>query len=76
MTFYLKGNEIFEVLLDLCRLYQLITPSIRLERFQDFDIWVVTIDNDEKVEKIVDYVNINRYSYDVLKIEVNKGTQV
>ena len=43
MTFYLKGNEIFEVLLELCRLYQLTTPIIRFERFQDFDIWVVII---------------------------------
>ena len=76
MTFYLKGNEIFEVLLDLCRLYQLITPIIRLEKFQDFDMWVVTIGNDEKAEKIIDYMSINRYSYNVLKIEVNKGAQV
>lgn len=75
MTFYLKGNEIFEVLLYLCRLYRLTTPIITLERFQDFDIWVVTIDNDEKAEKIIDYININRYSYNVLKIEVNKGAQ-
>ena len=76
MTFYLKGNEIFEVLLELCRLYQLTTPIIRLERFQDFDIWVVIIDNDEKSEKIIDYININHYSYNVLKIEVSKGAQV
>ena len=75
MTFYLKGNEIFEVLLDRCRLYQLTTPIIRLERFQNFDMWVVTIDNDEKAEKIIDYININHYSYNVLKIEVNKGAQ-
>lgn len=72
ITFYLKGNEIFEVLLDLCRLYQLTTPIIGLEKFQKFDIWVVTIDNNEKAEKIIDYININRYSYNVLKIEVNK----
>ena len=75
MTFYLKDNEIFEVLLDLCRLYQLTTPIITLERFQDFDMWVVTIDNDEKVEKIIDYININHYSYNVLKIEINKGAK-
>ena len=75
MTFYLKGNEIFEVLLDLCRLYQLATPIITLERFQDFDMWVVTIDNDEKVEKIIHYININHYSYNVLKIEINKGAK-
>ena len=75
MTFYLRGNEIFEVLLDLCRLYQLTTPIIRLKRFQYFDIWVVIIDNDEKAEKIIDYIKISHYSYNVLKIEVNKGAQ-
>ena len=75
MTFYLKGNEIFEVLLNLCRSYQLTTPIITLERFQDFDMWVVIIDNDEKAEKIIDYINISHYNYDVLKIEVNKGAQ-
>lgn len=76
MTFYLKGNEIFEALLHLCRVYQLATPIITLERFKDFDIWVVSIDNDEKTEKIIDYINISRYSYNVLKIEANKGAQV
>ena len=75
MTLYLKGNEIFEALLDLCRLYQLTTPIFTLERFQDFDIWVVTIDNDEKAEKIIDYINVSHYSYNVLKIEANKGAQ-
>lgn len=72
MTLYLKGNEIFEVLLNLCRLYRLPTPIIRLERFQNFDMWVVTIDNDEKADKIIDYITINRYGYNVLNIKVNK----
>ena len=58
MALYLNGNEIFELLLNLCRLYQLTTPIITLERFQDFDIWVVIIDNDEKAEKIIDYIKI------------------
>lgn len=44
----LKGNEIFEELLQLCRVYQLPTPIIGLERFKDFDIWVVVIDNNKK----------------------------
>ena len=30
MIFYLKGNEIFEELLQLCRVYQLPTPIIGL----------------------------------------------
>lgn len=76
MTFYLKGNEIFEELLQLCRFYQLPTPIIRLERFKDFDIWVVVIDNNKKAEAIADYLNINHWSYNVLKIiKVNEGTQ-
>ena len=75
MTFYLKGNEIFEALLELCKLYQLTTPIITLERFRDFDMWVVTIDNNEKAEKIIDYLNINHYSYNVLKIEEKKEDQ-
>ena len=53
MTFYLKSNETLEALLELCRLYNLTTPIITLERFRDFDMWVVTIDNDEKAEKIL-----------------------
>lgn len=69
MTLYLKGNEIFETLLDLCRLYQLTTPIVRLERFKDFDMWVVSIDNNEHTESIIDYLNINRYSYNILRIE-------
>ena len=50
MTFYLKGNETLKALLELCRLHHLTTPIIALERFRDFDMWVVTIDNDEKAE--------------------------
>lgn len=69
MTLYLKGNEIFEVFLELCRLYQLTTPIVGLERFNDFDMWVVTINNDERAKSIIDYLTINRYSYNVLKIE-------
>ena len=69
MMLYLKGNEIFETLLDLCRLYQLTTPIVRLERFKDFDMWVVSIDNNEHTESIIDYLNINRYSYNILRIE-------
>ena len=75
MTLYLKGNEVFEALLNLCRLYKLTTPIIRLERFQNFDMWVVTIDNDEKEGKIIDRITNNRYSHNVLKIEANKGAQ-
>ena len=73
MTFYLKGNETLEALLELCRLYHLTTPIITLERFRDFDMWVVTIDNDEKAEKILYCMNINTYHDNVLKIEVNKN---
>ena len=69
MTLYLKNNEILEVLLDLCRLYQLTTPIVKLEKFETFNIWIVIIDNNEKAEKIIDYLNINRYSYDILKIQ-------
>lgn len=75
MTFYLKDNEIFEELLELCRFYELMTPIVILERFKDFDMWVVTINNNEKAEKIIDYLNINRYSYNVLKIEEKKEDQ-
>lgn len=76
MTFYLKGNEIFEELLQLCRVYQLPTPIIGLERFKDFDIWVVVIDNNKKAEAIADYLNISHWSYNILKIvKVNKGAQ-
>lgn len=75
MTLYLKNNEVFELLLNLCRSYQLTTPIITLERYQVFDIWVVSIDNDEKAEKIIDYINHSHCCYDVLKIEVNKGSQ-
>ena len=69
MTFYLKGNEIFEILLELCRLYQLMTPIVRLERFKNFDMWVVRIDKNENTKNIIDYLDINRYSYNILKIE-------
>lgn len=72
MTLYLKGNEIFEVFLELCRLYQLITPIVGLERFNDFDMWVVTINNDERAKSIIDYLTVNRYSYNILKIEEKK----
>ena len=76
MIFYLKGNEIFEELLQLCRVYQLPTPIIGLERFKDFDIWVVVIDNNKKAEAIADYLNISHWSYNILKIvKVNKGAQ-
>lgn len=75
MTFYLKGNEIFEALLDLCRFYQLMTPIVGLERYKDFDMWIVTINDDENAKNIIDYLNINRYSYNVLKIEETKGAQ-
>ena len=74
MTFYLKGNETLEALLELCRLHHLTTPIITLERFRDFDMWVVTIiDNDEKAEKILYCMNVNAYHDNVLKIEVNKN---
>ena len=69
MVCYLKGNEIFEVLLDLCRMYQLMTPIVRLERFKDFDVWVVNIDNDENTKSIIDYLNINKYNYNILRID-------
>ena len=69
MVYYLKGNAIFEVLLDLCRMYQLMTPIVRLERFKDFDVWVVNIDNNENTKSIIDYLNINKYNYNILRID-------
>lgn len=76
MIFYLKGNEIFEELLQLCRVYQLPTPIIELERFKDFDMWVVVIDDNKKAEAIADDLNISHWSYNILKIvKVNKGAQ-
>lgn len=71
MKVWLKGNEMLEVLLELCRIYQLVTPSVKLERFKDFDMWVVTIDRDKMTKNIVEYLEISRYNYNILRIEEN-----
>ena len=71
MKVWIKGNEMLEVLLELCRIYQLVTPSVKLERFKDFDMWVVTIDRDKVTKNILDYLEISRYNYNILKIEEN-----
>lgn len=71
MKVWLKGNEILEVLLELCRIYQLVTPSVKLERFKDFDMWVVTIDRDKVTKNIVEYLEISHYNYNILRIEEN-----
>lgn len=71
MKVWLKGNEMLEVLLELCRIYQLVTPSVKLERFKDFDMWIVTIDRDKVTKNIVEYLEISRYNYNILRIEEN-----